>query len=96
MTLLGGTPGPVRPPRPLTTANVAHRLGCSQRTVIRLIGRGRFPNASRLERDWRVPLQDVLAYQAARGLGVADVSDLSDVSEEGGAAAAGISRRGVR
>jgi excisionase family DNA binding protein len=95
MTLLAGTPGPVRPPRPLTVANVAHRLGCSPRTVLRLIERGRFPNAFRLERDWRVPLQDVLAYQAARGVNVANVSDLSDVAEERGAAVAVGSARGA-
>lgn len=56
----------LRPRRPLTVAQVANRLGCHPRTVLRLIGARRFPGAFQLEREWRVPVEDVAAFRERR------------------------------
>lgn len=63
-TFVAAPPGsapPSRPPRPLTVAQVAYRLGSDVWTVRRLIKRGRFPNAFRVDVNgpWRIPPADV-------------------------------------
>lgn len=62
----GSTPQPSRPSRPLTVEAVAHRLGCNPRTARRLIERGRFPNAFRVDAGgpWRVPVTDLEEHVA--------------------------------
>jgi excisionase family DNA binding protein len=56
-----------RPSRPLTVAQVAHRLGCSARTVQREIARGKL-RAFRAGSDWRVSPEALVEYQEAGGL----------------------------
>lgn len=51
----------LRPPRPLTVAQVAHRLGCSPFTVRRLLEAKKLVGY-RLGREWRVTLEAVEAF----------------------------------
>jgi excisionase family DNA binding protein len=50
----------------LTTAQVALRLGVRQETVQVWIGRGRFPGAIRLGRDWFIPPTDLIGFSKRR------------------------------
>jgi excisionase family DNA binding protein len=50
---------------------LAKRLCVHKNTALELIDRGEFPNAFRIQRDWRIPESDIAAYierrrQAAR------------------------------
>jgi excisionase family DNA binding protein len=60
--------GAARGARPMRVSQVAARLGCDSRTVLRLIDEGSFPGAFRLRErgHWRVPREDVGAYLARR------------------------------
>jgi len=54
-------------PKLLSTAQVAARLGVTQRTVTRLVLRGTFPNAYKLgegsHAPYAIPETDVIAYE---------------------------------
>jgi excisionase family DNA binding protein len=58
----------------LTLSEAAEELGCSRRTVRRLIASHGLVGAFRLTRDWRIPASDVKSYQrrADRFAGPAD------------------------
>ena len=51
------------PPRYLTVAQVAERLGVSRRRVVALVKVGRFPHAEKPARDWLIPVKDVEAFE---------------------------------
>lgn len=51
------------------TAEIAARWDVHPETVRRMAVRGRFPGAFRVERRWRIPLADVLAYETEQRKG---------------------------
>jgi excisionase family DNA binding protein len=55
----------LKPPRPLTVAQVAHRLGCSPRAVQLLLEEKQLAGY-RLKTHWRVEVADVEAFKRAR------------------------------
>lgn len=46
----------------LTSRQVAGQLKTTERTVLREIARGRFPNAFKVGWSWRIPRADLDAY----------------------------------
>jgi excisionase family DNA binding protein len=60
----------LKPSRPLTVAQVAHRLGCSPRTVRRELDRGKL-RGFKVGSDWRVSPEALVEYQSG-GLILAD------------------------
>lgn len=46
----------------LTSRQVADQLRVTERTVVREIARGRFPNAFKAGRAWRIPRSDLSDY----------------------------------
>lgn len=46
----------------LTGKELAGHLKLHRNTMSKLINRGEFPNAFRIERDWRIPVSDVEAW----------------------------------
>ena len=57
----------------MTVEQVASLLQVSKRTVLNLINRGRFPGAAKIDplslrSTWRIPNQDLKAYQQKRGI----------------------------
>ena len=49
-------------PRCVTKAQVELRLQLHRNTVTKLLAKGCFPNAFRVNQQWRIPLTDVEAY----------------------------------
>lgn len=47
-------------------SELAEELRVSERTIRRMIKRGRFPHAFRVGRSWRIPRRDVAELQKAR------------------------------
>jgi excisionase family DNA binding protein len=52
----------------LTVTQIAKRLAVSNRTVLNLIDRGRFPNAYKIDPmakriTWRIPIKDVETFE---------------------------------
>lgn len=53
----------------LTKPQLEKRLGVSNVTATKLLAAGAFPNAFRIRRHWRIPLDDLLAFQDQRRAG---------------------------
>jgi len=49
--------------RYLTTREVCDRISVHHQTVRGWLARGEFPNAMQLNRNWRIPLSDVEAFE---------------------------------
>jgi excisionase family DNA binding protein len=52
----------LRPARPLSVTQVAHRLGLHRKTVLRELRRGRL-RGFKAGRDWRISPEAVVEYQ---------------------------------
>lgn len=55
--------------RLLTLCELAGHLRVHENTARRLIAKGEFPTAFKIERDWRIPVADVNAWMTARAVG---------------------------
>lgn len=55
---------PVREPLILSMTDACRQLGVSKVTFRRYLDRGEFPNAFRLDANWRIPKSDIDAFKA--------------------------------
>ena len=52
-----------------TLCELAGHLRVHENTARRLIAKGEFPTAFKIDRDWRIPVADVDAWISARAIG---------------------------